>query len=403
MDSRALSRGKARSGLLEALLDLLEGGHELRNQSEAVVDDDFHREDALDRAHLEIRRKGRDPTEDPLGHLPDLFLVLVTIGRLDGLLAELVDGAASGDSANELTVERHVVLRMLPLLDQGVHEGLDVTIVLKPDLELDCCSLSDESTDDHRLEIDRRVLRGLVQSMGRVGPASRAGTGVAGGVSLDRLLAEPIGVSRDEPDHERIQAARNRPGLPGLILLLQLEHHATVRQSVTDRLAEGAFIRQIACGNDGSNGQLIAVDLAELEQLQARVLKLLLGLVDLIHDEDEILVRMILPKGKEVRACVLDRLDTIPLHDGGKAEKIGSLKDAEVEIDRLLIVAYCRLLSNLGLSNPSHPENHQVGLGGDGVVESALVHLLVQIGHIAKHCVNISSGLDCPHNTVRTR
>ncbi len=149
-----------------------------------------------------------------------------------------------------------------------------------------------------------------------------------------------------------------------------------------DRLAERAFVGQVARRDDGVDGEFGAADAPELEELKQRVLQLGLRLVDLVHDEDAHL-RMPVLSGQHLGAGVLDH----PVNDDGEANQVGRFEHGEIEVDSLVLALGHRLQGAFGLAGAGLAEDHEIAASSD--VEPERIHVNVRhyLDNVSQHMI----------------
>ncbi len=345
------------------LEDLADGDvrrHHARDALELELSDEFHAQRRLHRRELELRGDGLEPVEDRLGGLLDQRGPLLRVLR--GRSGRTLDRCDRSDRHDELSVDRHLGdVGRSALVHQRIDDRLDVPVVFQPDSELHRALAADPSSDEQRLEVDAVRAGGAVQVARGERPGARRGPAVRGGVAVDRRPAQELLVLAQEADDQRVDARRLGPLAPGLERVGQLVHFAAVGERVAHRLRVRALVGQVARGDDRLNAQARAVERVALEELQKRVLKLWLRLVDLVDQEHHGPFDPPLD-GEEPGPGVVNRL---VVGDDGEAQQVGRLQDGEVHVVDREPLSFRSLHRHFGLSGPGLAEDHEVPARAD--------------------------------------
>lgn len=375
--------------VLHGLPDAEVGVHDLRDLRQLVLRDDLHVQSALHCGNLELGGELLEPGEDILSRLVHGLLMLRLI--LHVLAALLGHRACSTNRADQLAVDGHLPhIRQGTLRHQTIDDGLEDAVVLQPDAELGCGLTTHPTSDEEGLEVDRILGGGLVQLTGSLGPRARRGSAVSRGVTLDRRTAQELLILAQEADDECVQIRILRPLTPRLEGAHQLVDLAPVREGMGDRLRVGTLVGEVTRGDDGLDRQLGAVERVALEQLEEGILKLGLGLIQLIHEQDHRLVDLPLDR-EEARSGVIHAL---VVGDEGEAKKIGGLEDGEVQVADPESLINRRLLGHLGLADTGLAEGEHIAARAD--IESQDVHVRVvrDLNDASQHDYSLLKGSD---------
>lgn len=306
----------------------------------------------------------------------------LALGLVRPVLAALLGHSSHcADRADQLLIDRHLTLRVGPIGHQLVDEGLDVAVVVQPHAELHGSCLPYSTGDEEGLEVDRVLVGRRVQVLGGEGPASRRAPGVRGGIPLDRGLREVLVVLAEEADDECVDVRALSPLAPGLERVLEAEHLAAVGEGVRDRLGVGSLVREVARGDDALDEHLATVERVALEQLQQGVLHLGLALVQLVHEQDDLLLDLPLD-GEHLGRCVVDALVVV---DEGESDEVGRLEDGQVEVVDRELLGLGRLDGHLGLADAGLTEAQEIAARADVVPEGGHVDILRDARNVRQH------------------